>query len=70
MHKTYFGVAVYKVFNTKNGLQRIACAFSTNKITQRNAAYVSGDFLASNINTELARAQHILAVKQLVAAEE
>jgi len=65
MRKTYIGTGFYKIHANENGTKRIVVGFCEQKIAQRTAAYVSGDFVG-NESYELERAQHAVGVKQLV----
>ena len=69
MRKTFIGTGFYKVRHNANGTKRIVVGFCEQKLTQRAAAYISGDFVG-NAQYELERAQHATGVKQLVAAED
>lgn len=67
MRKTYIGTAYYKVRGNKNGTKRIVVGFDAERIAQRTAAYISGDFVG-DANYELERAQHEVGVKHLINA--
>jgi len=65
MRKQYHGTAFYRLVANSNGTQRIVVAFAAQKISQRTAAYVSGDFASTEQQRELARAQHAVGVREL-----
>jgi len=66
MRKQYHGTAFYKLVANRNGTQRIVVAFTAQKMTQRAAAYVSGDFSSGQQQRELTRAQHAVGVRELL----
>ena len=67
MKHTYYGTAFYKVVNNaKTGTQRLVVGYCAQKLAQRTAAYVSGDFLAASFDRELERAQEAVAAQRMV----
>ena len=67
MKKNLIGTGYYKISKNTNGTKRLVVGLHSKRITQRTAAYISGDF-KNNQELELERAQHAVGVKQLLPA--